>query len=478
MEHRTQQILIKNGHRMFGYCQMMCQNSKNMQNTTNFYIRQVYTSLTQDKKLQPLQEEVLGNINQYFEAMNNNQLLAYEKNVVKEMAKEKQKEVKCNLFEKPCKEHPHVDYNFLDSLFKLMNQHDYRSLPVQSSQSAMKQVFDNWKSFFESNKDYKVHPEKYKGKPRIPGYCRAKEKEVKITNQDCVIKEGKYLKFPKTKERLNIGKLGCLDGKLQEVRIIPRYGHYVIELVMKTKNEVEITKKTEKLMSIDMGIDNLAAITTNTGMEPLIIKGTPVKSINQYYNKEKAHYLGILRQGMNPKEGQFTSKRLEKLHEKRFLMIKDYFHKASYHIEVLALQEKVDVIVIGQNKDWKKEMNMGKRNNQSFAHIPHSMFIEMIKYKAEQHGIKVLVVEESYTSKASFVDGDFIPTYEKGSNGKHHFNGKRIKRGLYKTKHGFLVNADVNGSANILKKTYLKLNETDDFNIEAVRVWNPKSIIA
>lgn len=187
----TQQIWIKKGHRMYGYFQKMTQNAKNVYNTTNFFIRQIYTGLTQDKELQPLQKEVLDTINENLEKMNDVQKIAYEKKLQKQ--KDKKKEIKCHLFEKPSKKMPYIDYNFLDSLFKITAQNDYRSLPIQSSQGVMRTVFQNWKSFFASLKDYKQNPAKYKGKPRIPKYSRAKEKEILFTNQDCVIKKNKFL---------------------------------------------------------------------------------------------------------------------------------------------------------------------------------------------------------------------------------------------------------------------------------------------
>ncbi|TWI52962.1 RNA-guided endonuclease TnpB family protein, partial [Halalkalibacter nanhaiisediminis] len=201
--------------------------------------------------------------------------------------------------------------------------------------------------------------------------------------------------------------------------------------------------------------DNLATIVTNTGRRPVLVKGKNIKSINQRYNQLKAHYMGILRHGKNPKEGPFTSKRLEKINHKRFNQMKDLFHKASCQIEQMALEEDIDTIIIGQNKDWKQNSNMGKKNNQSFVSIPHSLLIQMMTYKAERHGIKVIVTEESYTSKASFLDNDEIPVYSENDS-KKSFSGKRIKRGLYRSKNGTLLNADVNGAANIMRKVFEK----------------------
>ena len=172
----------------------------------------------------------------------------------------------------------------------------------------MKIVFDNWKSFYASLKDYKVNPSKYKGRPRYQNIV-VQEKEVVFSNQDCVIKNNKFLKFPKTKYQLNIGKLGFSEGKLKQVRVIPKYNQYVVELVMDVPSEPNEYEDNGRYMSIDIGNDNLATIVTNTGRKPTLIKGKNVKSINQYYNKMKAYFLGILRHGKQTNEGPFTSKR-------------------------------------------------------------------------------------------------------------------------------------------------------------------------
>lgn len=474
--HKTQQIWVKKGHRMYPYLKEMCEGSKNIQNTTNFYFRQVYTALTSEKSLQPLQKEVIDTINKHIVPMNEIQQLAYERKRDRELVKpeEDRKEVKCNLFSPPTKENPYVDYHFLDALFKNMKQKDYRSLPTQSSQWAMKQVFQNWKSFFKSLKDYKTNPHKYKARPRIPRYAKVSEKEVIFTNQDCVIKENKYVKFPKTKETLNIGKLGYTCGALKQIRVIPKYNGYVVELVMEDNNEVVVQKDSNRFMAIDIGNANLATITSNTGANPVLIKGKNVKSVNQYYNKQKAHYLSILRHGKKTNQGPFTSKRLERLSEKRYNKLKHLFHCSSKTIIDIALLEDVRVIFIGKNTDWKQKANMGKRNNQSFVSIPHSLLIKMIEYKAAEYGIEVIVTEESYTSKASFIDGDALPVYKRGE--KHSFSGKRVKRGLYRTKENLLINADVNGSANIMRKGLLKIKKAIELTTSNVEVYDPIAV--
>ncbi|WP_245596758.1 RNA-guided endonuclease InsQ/TnpB family protein [Shimazuella kribbensis] len=461
---------------MYAYFQEMGQNAKKMYNTTNFYIRQVYTAHTQEKKLQPLQREVLETIKHKLDQMNEVRLAAYQKRMDREKTKpvEQRKEGTCNLFQLPSKDNPYMDYPFLDSLFKAMAQNDYRSLPTQTSQWVIKTVFQNWKSYFGSLQTYKQDPSVFRGRPKIPKYSDSPQKEVLFTNQDCVVKENKFLKFPKTKKRLNIGKLGVTKGKLKQVRIIPKYGQFILEIVVEVSLELPKRTETNHLMAIDLGIENLATMVTNTGSAPLLVKGKHVKSINQYYNKRKAYYVSRLRQGKHPSEGSFISKRLERIHQKRQQKLKDIFHKASFHIVNLAISEKVDTIIIGRNKDWKQASRLGKRNNQSFVHVPHHRLIRMIEYKAMEKGIDVVTMEESYTSKASFVDHDPIPTYGENDS-KQLFSGKRIKRGLYQTKQGKWLNADVNGAANILKKAYLHQNEDGRFDIQTVNVWNPQS---
>ena len=471
--YSTQQIWIKPGHRMFNYFQEMCENSKNLYNTTNFYIRQVYTGLTTTKALQPLQAEVLDIIENNINEININQVTAYEKRLVNEQKKpkEKQKTIKCNLFELPDSKSPYVSYNFLDALFKQIKQPDYKSLPMQNSQGVMRNVFDDWKSFFASLKDYKENPSKYLGRPKIPNYIKKTMRIAIFSNQDCVIKDNKFLKFPKTKERLNIGKLGYTSEKLKSVRVIPKHGRFVVEVIFETEAVELISETPKRVMTIDLGVDNLATITTNTEKAPVLLKGKSIKSVNQYYNKMRAYYYGILRQGMKTNEGSVSSKRLIELDSVRHRKLKDLFHKASFLVMGIAELEEIDTIIIGQNKGWKQNANMSKKNNQSFVGIPFSLFIDMIKYKAEQAGVNVIVTEESYTSKASFLDEDDIPMYD--GKTKLKFSGRRVSRGLYRSNQNKIINADVNGSANIKRKYLTK--KGIPFHIDDVQVDHPLS---
>ncbi|MDR6554684.1 transposase [Paenibacillus qinlingensis] len=446
--YRTYQVWIKPGHRLYPYLEKVCQDAKNLYNTTNFYIRQVFTASGQSQPLQPLQQQVIDTLQTHIDAMNER---LSEKN-------------RSRPFQLPSQESPFVNYRFLDALFKVMEQVDYRKLPTQSSQGVMQVVFQNWKSYFASINDYHNHPEKYSGKPCIPGYARSQAKEVVFTNQDCVIKERKYLKLPKTRLQLNIGKLGHTDGQLMQVRVVPKYGQYMVEMVFACRIE-EKESENKHVLAIDLGINNLATIVTTTGSKPVLVKGKVVKAINQYYNKMKARYTGILRQGKEPQEGVNTSYRLKRLQLKRHRKLKDLFHKASYHIIKLAVEQDISTIVIGHNDGWKQSSNIGRRNNQSFCHVPHQMFLSMLQYKAAAQGIAVIFTEEAYTSKASFLDHDALLRYDEES--ALMFAGKRIHRGLYKSAKG-LIHADVNGAANIMRKVFPNVSAKEANGIEGL----------
>lgn len=453
--YNTQQIHIKKGHRFYNYCHHMTFLAKNLYNATNFHIRQIFTAFGDEKKLQPLQQEIIDLIDQHLPQMNEIKINAVEKKREKELRKPKdqRKEIKDAILFKPLSsQNKFVRYEFLDGLFKVSKNEDYLALPGQVNQQVMKMVLQSWKSFFASLRDYKMNPQKYTGRPKLPKYApKNGRKECIFSNQVCVVKDGKFLKFPHTKEKLNIGKVG-LKGTLQQVRIIPIYGEYTIEVVLKVEDKEQIEFHDQHVMGIDLGVNCLATIVDNTGAAPVIIKGRAIKSINQYYNKQRAHYYGILRHGHGPKDGSFVSKRLQSLDRKRHYKIKDYFHKMSYHIVQLAIERKIGTIIIGVNKGWKEEVPFRKKDKQTFKSLPHVMLIRMIEYKAEHYGITVQRQEESYTSMASLVDMDELPIYEKGRKKEVLFSGRRVERGLYQTKDKSYIHADVNAAGNIIRK--------------------------
>jgi putative transposase len=220
---------------------------------------------------------------------------------------------------------------------------------------------------------------------------------------------------------------------------------------------------------VDIGLNNLATLTSDkSGFIPRIVNGRPVKSINQFYNKRRAELQSQL-------GAAHTSRRLERLTTKRTRRIDHDLHTASRRIIELLVVEGIGTLVIGKNPLWKQEVELGRVNTQHFVQIPHARFIAMLSYKAVLAGIAVKVQEESYTSKASALDLDPLPIYDPKDAQDHHFSGKRVQRGLYRAKDGTLLNADVNGSANILRKAVPNAFVADGIEaVLAVRpVWMP-----
>ena len=226
-------------------------------------------------------------------------------------------------------------------------------------------------------------------------------------------------------------------NELKEVRVVPRMNHYVIEVVYQVKEKTH--HDNGKCAAIDLGLNNLATVAFNNGSKPLIVNGRPLKSINQYYNKKKAQYQSRL------KGNKRTSKRICTLTVKRNNKVTDYLHKASRLLVNQLVSQGITTLVIGKNKNMKQDINIGKVNNQNFVQLPIMRFADLMKYKCELEGIKVLFNEESYTSKCSFLDGEDICKHDK-------YMGKRIKRGLFVSINGIKINADVNGAYNIMIK--------------------------
>ena len=341
------------------------------------------------------------------------------------------------------------------------NQIDYRALPANTSQETLKLVNQNYSSFFKSLQKH------IKG-VKIPRYLdKTKGRQIVVYNHMTLpsnLLEKGIIKLPKSNLQFK-----TKQKNIRQVRIVPKNNYIVLEVIYEATIK-ELLKDNKRYMSIDLGIDNLASCSSNV-TKSFIINGKPVKSINQYYNKKKAK----LQSELELKNKKKTSKQLQNLTLKRNNKIKDYFHKTSRYIVNQLVSQSINTLIIGKNDGWKQETNIGNVNNQNFTSVPHQMFINQLKYKCQLEGINVVEQEESYTSKVSFFDNDFIPVY--GQNDElFKSSGKRIKRGLFKTSNGLLINADINGSLNIMRKY---LNEVCDEIISPANrglVMNPVKI--
>ena len=339
-------------------------------------------------------------------------------------------------------------YQQLDKLLKQnVDYPDYINMPgAQSAQQTLRLLDANWKSFFRSIKDWSKNKDKYLGQPKLPKYKPKDGQMVLVVTNQQVKQNGNQLRFPKSFDGFTVTPR-CVTlpnfEKVNQVRIIPRNQMFCVEIVYSIFVDDTVLEDNGRIMSIDLGLDNLATVVTNTGLQPMIVNGKGLKSINQYYNKRTAYYQSIAKQ-MNDKH--YTN-RLYQLTRKRNFKIADVLHKISRFIVDIALENDITTIVIGNNKNWKQSISLGKQTNQAFVTIPHQKLIEQIVYKAQLKGIHVICTEELYTSGTSFLDGE--------SPVKEFYDKKRrVHRGLFRSNLGVFINADVNAGYQIMKKVF------------------------
>ncbi|MHA2033247.1 MAG: RNA-guided endonuclease InsQ/TnpB family protein [Candidatus Kariarchaeaceae archaeon] len=338
-----------------------------------------------------------------------------------------------------------IQYNSLYHLLK--SSENYQKLPAQSAQQILKILNRSWKSFFRGIKIWKKGESGFPGKPRLPKY-KSKNAEfiLVFTNQQVKIRNNVLILPRKVGFEVKTRLPDTVD--IREVRILPKGVGYLLEVVYKKQIHPKLQTKTN-ILAIDLGVRNLITAVNNNGLKPFVIKGGVTKSINQYYNKEKARI-----QSTYNRQGIKTGKKLERLIDKRNKKLYDYFHKASRVVIDYCLTNDFGTIVIGYNPKWKHKCKIGKRNTQNFVTIPYLKLVQQIEYKAEEQGITIVKQEESYSSKCSFLDCEIL---------SHHDNyiGKRICRGLFQSRKGIIINADVNGGYNILRKAVLNAFNAD-----------------
>ena len=345
----------------------------------------------------------------------------------------------------------YLNYTEMDK--RMQSSDAYKALPAKVAQKVLDQLDQAWQSFFEARAAYNEDPSKFTGRPRLPKYKHKTEgRNLLIYTMQAVSRGKRSLQRGIIKpSMLPIEVKTQQDPKqIDQVRIIPRNGHYVVEVIY-SKEPVQAQVDPSFCVAIDLGVTNLAAITANReGFVPRLVNGRTLKAMNQWYNKRMKE----LKLCLPKADRERVTRQMEQLTTTRNRQVNHYLHAASKRIIDFLVKEGVGTIIVGKNPLWKQEAGMGKRNNQNFVAIPHARFIDMLTYKAPLVGIQVEVQEESYTSQASFLDLDPIPTYKPNDDTEYTFSGKRIGRRnrLYRTKDGKIICADVNGSYNILRK--------------------------
>lgn len=317
------------------------------------------------------------------------------------------------------------------------NQADFRNIPNHVSQQVIKQVFQNIKSWIKIKKDFDKNPGKYNNhSPRLPKYKKGKRQNMVVfTTSSCRVKDDGYIHF--VKNVIEPIKTNVKKDELKQVRIVPQATCYVVEVIYE-RDENDLCLNKDNFLSIDLGLNNLYSCISNVDAKPFIINGRVMKSLNRWYNKKKARLMSYI-------GDKGTSRRIRRISLYRNCWIDDKIHKISKYIVNFCVSNNIGRIIIGLNKEWKQEINIGKRNNQHFVSIPHSKLIDKITYKAKLLGIEVVTHEESYTSKIDHLAFEEM---------KHQDNylGKRKRRGLFQSSIGKLLNADINGAIGIARK--------------------------
>lgn len=344
----------------------------------------------------------------------------------------------------------YLNYNTLENILKKSKDVDYYALPTKVSQQILMVLDNNFKSFFKLLEKKKKGL--YKEKVKIPKYLDKDSRNLLIFTSQAISK--KFIKNGIIKLS-NVKHVVKTKVKVvKQVRIIHKGNHIVAEVLYEKQSKDIVTNN--RYAAIDLGLNNLATISSNV-TKPFIVNGKPLKSINQYYNKTKSNLQSKL------KNNEKSNKRISSLNLKRNNKINDYLHKSSTFIVNYLVSNNISMLIVGHNKEWKQNIKIGKKNNQNFVSIPHSRFKELLKYKCELEGIKYIEIEESYTSKCSFLDNEEICKHTS-------YKGKRVKRGIFKSNDGTLINADVNGSLNILKKV------VGNFNYDPIEVCSTPSV--
>ena len=375
----TQQIIINNRHRYFSMLDQLCLKSKNLYNYLLYQIRQHYKET-----------------NKY------------------------------------------LSYYDLNKTLSVEDQIDYRSLPyTQCAQQVLMQIDKQYKSFYGAIKSVKMKGKKvrlphYKDKEKGRNIVTYTNQCFKVKNNILTLKIDKYNKIELKTDKENV----------QQVRIIPKGNHIIIEIIY--NKEYELKENNNRFGSIDLGLNNLATLTSNT-CQSMIYDGRKLKSINHFYNKRRGQLQSKLIRNKH------TSKRIQRLTNRRNNKIKDYMHKISCSIVEYMKANNLNTLFVGKNNGWKDSINIGKTNNQNFVSVPYNMLIQMLDYKCKLAGINMVIVNEAYTSKCSFIDNEKICKHEI-------YKGKRINRGMFRTANGLYINADINGSFNIMRLGIEKCN--------------------
>lgn len=401
-----------------------CYRAKNLHNATNYLIRQcdrIHRKLQSEKELEDWERQMLEQINEGIRLYNT--------------GREEKKQLR----------YVGNDNGFIaDAYFLswyLKDSQEYKAMPYATcSQICIQELCRSWKSYYKALPAFLENPDTFTGRPQKPGYLDPKEGRdwLVITSQNFHPKADGYIQMPGFLKGIRIK---ARHDNVRQLRIRTEKDRIRILLIYEVKEpSIEKASSGRSVMGIDLGVNNLITAVWDSDHEPVILNGKAAKSINQFYNKERAKLQAACKKGNN----KDNTRRISGLSRRRNNKIRDYLHKASRMVVDLAKTTDTGLIIIGNNKGWKQKVNLGNRTNQVFVSIPYLHLINMIRYKAALAGIVVKVVTESFTSGTSYLDGE-SPQKE------FYDKSRRIHRGLFQSNDRKSINADVNAAYQIMK---------------------------
>lgn len=346
-----------------------------------------------------------------------------------------------------CENHKFMRFSDLWTIVK--DTKEAKNLPIPGMcQTICKQVTNDCYTFQKTERAYKEHPERFKSKVKLPKYKNkfTGRNMIELTSNQIKIIDG-TVQFHKSFNDFQI-KMNNEIEYIEEIRITKRNSNYYIDLVYMIEIKADQSHLTGGA-AIDLGVDNFATIifvSENKKVNPKIINGKGLKSYNKRFNKK----LNFYKSEAKKKNNKNITKRIERLYEARRNYMKNFMHKASRMTINWCLENNIKYLVVGYNKGWKNGSKLSKKNFFNFMMIPYEKYVRMLKYKAKEAGIKVILHEEAFTSGTSFLD-DEPPTEE------YYDKSRRIRRGLFISNQGIKINADVNGAYQILRKVFLKV---------------------
>ena len=475
---------------LFPYLDRASLCANNMYNVSNFYIRNLMTGLKKDPSLRTENERaVIDTVPGSICGINERLREKYElkiRNIRRSASlslREQEKKaaaVKHLQFRAPDAGKWFASYGLLDAVFKYTDNADYRSFHIHVIQNAIKACCGAWAGYFESRKGV-TESSGHTGMPKIPGYRRSGGRSTAVfSSMACRIKHGTMF-FPycsewdasgrraKSRSRCSIRVAGLPHAgkdKLIEVRAVPYFGFFQLqivtddglreeELLPDEKDIIGEDGEPEGVMMLDPGLNNFAATADNKGNTPIVIKGGAIKACNQWYNKRMAFLRSEQMKGHDPKTYHPpVTRQMKRMSRKRDAFLRDTFYKYAHYIFRLMKERGLSYLIIGYNRGQKQRSRLGKKTNQAFVQVPFERFRRILQTVSVQYGIRVIMQEESYTSRACFGSRDTIPTYrqEEEPMAGACFAGKRIKRGLYLEDSGKVMNADICGAANTGRK--------------------------